>query len=66
LCVFQSLLSCAKDIAGAGPMGFFKVSSISVSITLEWYCHFTAIGHLCLKHQLCFIKQMWYDCKQHW
>ena len=27
--MFQSLLSCAKDIAGAGPMGFFKVSSIS-------------------------------------
>jgi len=23
--VFQSLLACAKDIAGAGPMGFFKV-----------------------------------------
>jgi len=30
LCVMQSLGACAKDIATAGPTGFFKVNDFNI------------------------------------
>ena len=50
-CVFQNLLACAKDIAGAGPMGFFKVSNTSLFLLVVVLSH--------LRTSSCLVSSLW-------